>query len=136
MCLKRVSTVLQREGIGYKLFRGKREDGSYIPQWYFFFPGTGGTNRPSKEGAVVNAARFILGSTYKETRRQMITTKDNHYPLGVHLFTSVQKADHEDIRYNYTDAVIVKCKYSHAVAMEEDGSVVVALEVTPIREVR
>lgn len=128
MCLEVVRIPEQTDGVGYKVFDGKRQDGTYTPRWPYFRPdGRGGVGDAYAGIATKNDAEYRLGETYVVNHdRTAIAEEDGKpYRAGVHLYKTKPEWG--------GGYIAVRCQYRQAVA--EDDHVVVALEVTPLEEV-
>jgi hypothetical protein len=122
----------ETEGIGYKLVHRGPEKGTYLPEWpYFAKDGTGGMNRPQRgKPSFASSMVYKLGETTEcRSRRKARTYSGKLYRAGIHLYLA------EVFAHTWReDLVTLECTYKRALIT--DFIVVVALEITPIREIK
>lgn len=138
MCLDRVEEVPEsmREGQAIKYLR-KNEDGSYNPEWEYFRVGSGGIFNPEYypiSEIIKNEVVYRLGETYRvdHCHKCGFLYRQEKYPAGVHLYLEEDNDENKDYLES-TEMVRVLCEYKRAVAWDGEF-VIVAMEVTPIRE--
>lgn len=162
MCLTASMKTLEGgEGTGYKIVRRVPErkeccsppwvrhfvPDTYTPFWtHFYKTGEGGVmgggfSPRSREKFKVKC-QYIIGRVSRVTHKRMAKIVgfpyNQHYPAGIHLYKNLNTTreilnDMVNTRYNKSMLTIIECEYRKAVA--EDSDTIVAMEITPRKEV-
>lgn len=141
MCLDSISYDAPEKGIAYKVVR-VNEDGSYSPEWpYFFTNGDGGSATSFKKDSrekLPTKTVYRIGKPYRVRHTRIVyISHRSRYLAGVHLYASWFEAKRQmpsngafSTDWKYT---ILECRYSGRIC--NDKYVIVAERIVPLREV-